>query len=174
MATNKKAKKALKKSEPKNRSYVHDMLKRDMESCAEKDAEDAKLGKAKPKRDIFKDDPCFGCKFAMENKDANGPFDRRFKCYGITRILEQIGAAATIIKELGQHLPSDSYVSTTYMNSSDRNRKMLEAQGYILSAAQLISLSVRNGLLDCLETRGNKPSCYFNAVNEAVAKEMTR
>lgn len=174
MATNKKAKKAEKKSEPKNRSYVHDMLKRDMESCAGKDAQDAKLGKAKPRRDIFKDDPCYGCRFAMENKDANGPFDRRFKCYGITRILEQIGAAATIIKELGQHLPSDSYGSKTYMSSADRNRKMLEAQGNILSAGQLISLSVRNDLLDCREPNGNIPSCYFSAINEVMAKGLKR
>lgn len=170
----KKNKKVVKKTEPKNRSYVRDMIKRDMESCAEKDIQDAKLGKAKPKRDIYKDDPCYHCTFAMENRDENiGPFDRRFVCFGITRILNLLMSAASIVKKVGNYVPSpETSLSPSYISPERRNQQLLKAQDRLLYVSHLIALLVRDGKLDCCEMKemGKLPCYYGGSLEEFISK----
>ena len=139
------AKKVSKKASPndskKKRSYVSDMMRRDMESCIEKDKELAKAGVQKPKKDIYKDDPCYGCKYAIANKNVRGPFDRRFKCNGYSRIVNELEKAIEIIRD---------------------KKELLHGQQGVLFAAALIGERVANGHLECVNTTG-KPSCFVGA-----------
>ena len=148
----KSTKKTSKKDTKKKRSYVSDMMRRDMESCIEKDKELAKAGIQKPKRDIYKDDPCYGCKFAKDNRDSNmGPFDRRFHCEGFSRFTNQIGIAAGLIAE-----------ADAAKDERTRIKFLLQAQRTMLYAAMIIGERVENGRLECVQTSG-KPSCFIGA-----------
>ena len=145
-------KKPSKNDTKKKRSYVSDMMRRDMESCIEKDKELAKAGVKKPQRDIYTDDPCYGCKFAKENRDSNmGPFDRRFHCEGISRFTNQIGIAAGLIAE-----------ADAAKDERTRIKFLLQAQRTMLYAAMIIGERVENGRLECVQTSG-KPSCFIGA-----------
>ena len=135
------SKKTSLKDSKKKRSYVSDMMRRDMESCIERNKELALAGILMPKKDIFKDDPCYRCKFALENKDVSGPFDRRFKCNGYSRIVNELEKAIVIIRD---------------------KKELLHGQQGILYAASLIGERVANGHLECVNTTG-KPSCFVGA-----------
>lgn len=164
------AKKVSKKTSPKaskkNRSYVSDMMRRDMESCIERNKELALAGILMPKKDIFKDDPCYGCKFALENKEVSGPFDRRFKCNGFPRIENELAKAIEVVRKCGignqKFISSMSYCPMTesgHLTEDDVRNRLLHAQNVILHAASLIGERVANGKLECIETSG-KPSCF--------------
>ncbi len=191
-ATNKKSsKKSNKKDAKKKRSYISDMMRRDMESCLEKDKELAKAGVQKPKKDIIKDDPCYGCKFALENKDISGPFDRRFKCNGFPRIVNELKQAIAIVWKCGignqkfissmSSCPISKYghvteaevvkhllrkwrfsVRAEVVTEAEVVKHLLHAQNSMLCAASLIGERVANGKLECIETSG-KPSCFVGA-----------
>lgn len=167
------AKKVSKKTSPKDskkkRSYVSDMMRRDMESCIEKDKELAKAGVQKPKKDIIKDDPCYGCKFALENKDISGPFDRRFKCNGYPRIVNELKQAIDIVWKCG--IGNQKFISSMsscpiskygHVTETEVVKRLLHAQNAILCAASLIGERVANGRVECIETSG-KPSCFVGA-----------
>ena len=144
--------KPSKKDTKKKRSYVSDMMRRDRESCIERDNELAKAGVKKTKKDIYKDDPCYGCKFAKENRDSNiGPFDRRFHCEGISRFTNQIGEAAGLIAE-----------ADAAKDERTRIKFLLQAQRAMLYAAMIVGERVENGRLECIQTSG-KPSCFVGA-----------
>ena len=165
-ATNKKS---SKKDAKKKRSYISDMMRRDMESCLEKDKELAKAGVQKPKKDIFRDDPCYRCKFAIENKYVDGPFDRRFKCNGFPRIINELESAIAIVKKSG--IGNQKFLNSTdpypitldgQMGEDDVVKSLLKAQQSILFAASLISERIANSFLECVNTTG-KPSCFVGA-----------
>lgn len=167
-ATNKKSRKNSNKNDAKKkRSYISDMMRRDMESCLEKDKELAKAGVQKPKKDIFRDDPCYRCKFAIENKNVEGPFDRRFKCNGFPRIINELESAINIVKKSG--IGNQKFLNSTYpypntlggeMGEDDVVKNLLKAQQSILFAASLVSERIANGCLECVNTTGKKPSCF--------------
>lgn len=169
-ATNKKSsKKSNKKDAKKKRSYISDMMRRDMESCIERNKELALAGILMPKKDIFKDDPCYRCKFAIENKKVEGPFDRRFKCNGFPRIINELESAIDIVKKSG--IGNQKFLNSTYpypntfdgqMGEDDVVKSLLKAQQSILLAASLISERVANSFLECVNTTG-KPSCFVGA-----------
>ena len=165
----KSSKKSNKKDAKKKRSYISDMMRRDMESCLEKDKKLAKDGIKKPKKDIFRDDPCYRCKFAIENKYVDGPFDRRFKCNGFPRIINELESAIDIVKKSG--IGNQKFLNSTYpypntldgqMGEDDVVKSLLKAQQSILLAASLISERVANSFLECVNTTG-KPSCFVGA-----------
>ena len=162
-------KKSSKKDAKKKRSYISDMMRRDMESCLEKDKELAKAGVQKPKKDIIKDDPCYGCKFALENKDISGPFDRRFKCNGFPRIVNELKQAIAIVWKCG--IGNQKFISSMsscpiskygHVTEAEVVKHLLYAQNSILYAASLIGERVASGKLECVETSG-KPSCFVGA-----------
>lgn len=169
-ATNKKSRKNSNNTDAKKkRSYVSDMMRRDMESCIERNKELALAGILMPKKDIIKDDPCYGCKFALENKEVSGPFDRRFKCNGFPRIVNELAQAIEVVRKCGignqkfissmSHCPMEKY---GHLTEDDVRKRLLIAQNAILCAASLIGERVASGKLECIDTRG-KPSCFVGA-----------
>ena len=167
------AKKVSKKTSPKDskkkRSYVSDMMRRDMESCIERNKELALAGVLMPKKDIIKDDPCYGCKFALENKDISGPFDRRFKCNGFPRIVNELKQAIDIVWKCG--IGNQKFISSMsgcpiskygHITEAEVVKLLLHAQNSMLYAASLIGERVASGKLECIETSG-KPSCFVGA-----------
>lgn len=157
------------KESSKKRSYISDMVRRDMDSCIERDKKLAKEGIQKPKKDIFRDDPCYRCKFAIENKYVDGPFDRRFKCNGFPRIINELESAIAIVKKSG--IGNQKFLNSTYpypntldgqMGEDDVVKSLLKAQQSILLAASLISERIANSFLECVNTTG-KPSCFVGA-----------
>lgn len=160
---------AAKTESKKKRSYISDMVRRDMNSCIERDKKLAKDGIQKPKKDIFRDDPCYRCKFAIENKKIEGPFDRRFKCNGFPRIINELESAIAIVKKSG--IGHQKFLNSTYsypntlggqIGEDDVVKSLLKAQQSILFAASLISERIANGCLECVNTTG-KPSCFVGA-----------
>ena len=148
-----------------------DLMKADMESCATSDKALEKAGIKKLTRDIYKDDCCFGCKFALENMDEKiGPFDRRFVCFGITRILEQIIAAEQLIKENTNCLPEYSSSSMKYALKEKISRSFLSAQDHLLAAAHLIALHIKDTTLEC-EDGKERPSCFYGGSLEDFIKK---
>lgn len=167
------AKKVSKKTSPndskKKRSCISDMMRRDMESCIEKDKELAKAGVQKPKKDIIKDDSCYGCKFALENKEVSGPFDRRFKCNGFPRIINELAQAIEVVRKCG--IGNQKFISSMsscpiskygHITEAEVVKHLLHAQNSMLYAASLIGERVASGKLECVETNG-KPSCFVGA-----------
>lgn len=140
-----------------------------MASCIERDKKLAKDGIQKPKKDIFRDDPCYRCKFAIENKKVEGPFDRRFKCNGFPRIINELESSIDIVKKSG--IGHQKFLNSTYpypntldgqMGEDDVVKNLLKAQQSILFAGSLISERIANGCLECVNTTG-KPSCFVGA-----------
>ena len=167
--TRKVIKKTSPKDSKKKRSYVSDMMRRDMESCIDKDKELAKAGVQKPKKDIIKDDPCYGCKFALDYERVSGPFDRRFKCNGFPRIVNELAQAIEVVRKCG--IGNQKFISSMslcpmskygHQTEDDVRKHLLYAQNAILCAASLIGERVANGKLECIETSG-KPSCFVGA-----------
>lgn len=139
------------KCEKKSRCRELDLMRRDREACIMRDKELAKAG-VKPKcKDILKDDCCYGCKFALENKEAYAPFDRRFLCDGFPRLTHRIGVAAGLIAE-----------GSSANDEKSRIKFLLRAQSELLLAAMLIGERVENGRLECVQTTG-RPSCFVGA-----------
>ena len=166
---NKVSKKTSPKDYKKKRSYVSDMMRRDMESCIERNKELALAGVLMPKKDIIKDDPCYGCKFALENKEVSGPFDRRFKCNGFPRIVNELKQAIAIVWKCG--IGNQKFISSMsscpiskygHVTEAEVVKHLLHAQNSMLCAASLIGERVANGKLECIETSG-KPSCFVGA-----------
>ena len=167
--TKKNTKETSKQDTKKKRSYVSDMMRRDMESCIERNKELALAGALMPKKDIIKDDPCYGCKFALENKDISGPFDRRFKCNGFPRIVNELKQAIDIVWKCG--IGNQKFISSMsscpiskygHVTEAEVVKQLLHAQNSMLCAASLIGERVASGKLECIETSG-KPSCFVGA-----------
>lgn len=174
----KKIGKVSQKSDSKKtnkRSYVRDMIRRDMESSIAQDHARTAAGIQKPKKDIFKDDPCYGCTFAFDNKHVEGPFDRRFKCAGLPRIVGELESAIRILTEAyAKSTPQNRCLEPGEVYHRELAKKKKEgsassfvtqlcvAQNSILVAAASIGELFANGCLECKETSG-KPSCFVGA-----------
>ena len=158
---NKSNKTQSNKSNFKKRSYISDMMRRDRELCKKRDKELEKAGVKKPTKDIYKDDPCYGCKFALENtNDDLGPFDRRFFCNGFSRMNIQLQQTMNQIKQ-----------ASIAKNKELGDRILLMAQNTLLYVASLIGERVANGMLECVDPIRGKPSCYNSPVLEDFLKK---
>lgn len=155
------------------RSYVRDMIRRDMKSCIEQDDVLTKAGVKKPKKDIFKDDPCYGCAFAIDNKDVTGPFDRRFKCSGFPRAINELTSAVKILKDAStgkkEVICLNGEVIKVPLTSKETDGRLLRVQQGILLVASLIGEWLVNGHLECVQTSG-KPSCFVGSELEEYLK----
>ena len=139
----------------KNRSYIYDMMKRDMDSCRKRGEKLAAAGIKTPTKDIFKDDCCYGCWFAVENKDDNlGPFDRRYKCRGVSRAMRSIAEAHKILTELLNYNPQADiwHQKTTREEAVER---LMAAQKQLLDASSLIGVLVTDKTIACVDKKKN-------------------
>lgn len=147
----KTAAKTKDKCKKRSRCRESDLMRRDRKACIMRDKELAKAG-VKPKcKDILKDDCCYGCKSALENKDAYAPFDRRFVCDGFSRFTHQIGVAAGFLAE-----------GYSAKDETTKIRFLMKVQKELLYLAMIIGERVEKGKLECIETNG-KPSCFVGA-----------
>lgn len=171
--TNKTKKGALQVDPKKKRSYISDMMRRDREACIEKDRELVAAGIKKPKKDIIRDDSCYGCAFAIDNKDVTGPFDRRFKCSGFPRAINELTSAVKILKDAStgkkEVICRNGEVIKVPLTSKETDYRFLSAQQGILLAASLIGERLANGYLECVQTSG-KPSCFVGPELEEYLK----
>lgn len=148
--TNKKSKGKTKPTKDKKKIRVSEMFKRDRDACIVRDKMLAEDGIKKPTRDIYKDDPCYRCKWAVEKRDKNlGPFDRRFSCTGISRICHGLDYAKEIINK----------------------GELLHGQQIVLNTAMLIGRVVKEGTIACV-SGNDKPSCFQgDSLSDFLAKE---
>ena len=141
-----------------------DLMKTDMESCAESDKKLESAGIKKPMRDIYKDDCCYGCSFAIETKDENmGPFDRRYKCNGFSRILNPIATAYQLVKNVSGFKIERDYdqkSKTWSMKWEEALEGLLKAQQVLLVAASIIGERANGKPIDCVDSK-EKPLCYY-------------
>ena len=148
--TNKRAKGKTKPTKDKKKIRIIEIFKRDRDACIARDKMLAENGIKKPTRDIYKDDPCYRCKWAIEKRDKNlGLFDRRFRCTGISRICSGLDYAKEIIKK----------------------EELLHGQEILLNIAMLIGRVVQEGTIACVPGN-NKPSCFQeDSLSDFLAKE---
>lgn len=165
-----KAKKPTQIGEKKPRSSISDMMRRDREACLEADKKLEQRGIKKPKRDLIKDDPCYGCRFALPSRDVNPlPFDRRFRCNGISRILLKICEAGNLIKAVSDYNPDDRAQdwSTKGTNSSKFYGNLVSAIRSLSDATNLIAARIYAGELKCLKGEATK-ECFCPNVASAL------
>ena len=138
-----KAKQTKAEKDKKQRSSIIDMMRRDREACAKKDKKLAELGIKKEYKDIVKDNPCYGCSFAMEAV-REGPFDPPFVCAGIPRIQYHVKCAQSGICD----------AITEFVASKRLPRTILcEAQFQLIKAVELISRLMVYNHLDCVSEK---------------------
>lgn len=136
------------------------LMAEDAQTSRIEDEELAKRGFLKPKKDIFRDDCCYGCRFTIENRDDNlGPFDRRFYCQGVTRIIHVLKEAIATVEQVSRFDTQASSVSGKHITNELLMQRLLEAQSRILYAGNMIAERVATNHLECVTTH-DRPSCY--------------
>lgn len=145
----------------KLRMTTVDMYNEDRKACEKSDKALAKAGVEKKKKDIFADDVCHGCKFALERQDCEGPFDRRYCCVNVKRIEDIIRYALNkCLEAKSLDISTLTWVYRERENKKNR-RTFLEVNEALLAASNLITELAKDNFLPCSE-ESTKPMCYVN------------